>query len=68
MITIDLERLDLDSASSARRRRRCSGSANLVRALRSNGSLPAPEPDPDAQSGTNVHRGYCGEEVDLTPR
>ena len=68
MITIDLERLGLDSSSSANRRRRCSGSANLVRALRENGLLPAPEPDPDAQSGTNVHRGYCGEEVDLTPR
>lgn len=68
MITIDLERLGRESASSGYRRRRCPGSANLVRALRENGSLPAPEPDPDAQSGIKVHQAWCGEEVDLTPR
>jgi len=55
----DLERLDLDSASSAYRRRRCPGSSNLIRALREAGKLLPELPDPDAERGTRVHRGWC---------
>ena len=57
---IDAERLELSSASSAYRRRRCSGSVNLINELRSSGKLSVLPPDADAQSGTNVHMGWCG--------
>lgn len=60
MIEIDPERLGKDSASSAHRRRRCAGSVNLVNALRETNSLPTPEPDEDAQSGTIIHLAWCG--------
>jgi len=61
----DPERLDLDSASSAYRRRRCPGSSNLIRALRKAGKLPPQEPDSDAERGTRIHRAWCGEHVQL---
>lgn len=62
------ERMGLDSASSAYRRRRCAGSANLVRALRKAGKLTQ-TPSKDALSGSRVHRAWCGEKLsDLTPR
>ena len=62
------ERMGLESASSAYRRRRCSGSANLVRALRKAGKLDQ-TPSKDALSGSRVHRAWCGEKLsDLTPR
>jgi Protein of unknown function (DUF2800) len=64
---IDNERLDLDSASSAYRRRRCRGSANLVRALRQAGQLRE-ERNPDAESGTRVHQAWCGQKAELSPR
>jgi hypothetical protein len=64
----DIERLDLDSASSANRRRRCTGSSNLIRALREAGKLPSELPDKDAQSGTKVHGSWCGETEQLSPR
>jgi hypothetical protein len=60
----DPERLDLDSASSARRRRRCTGSSNLIRALREAGKLPPELPDPDAVRGDRVHRAWCGQKVE----
>jgi hypothetical protein len=60
----DPERLDLDSASSAYRRRRCAGSPNLIRALRQAGKLPPELPDPDAVKGDRVHRGWCGQKVE----
>lgn len=68
MIEIDPERLGKESTSTANRRRRCVGSVNLVRALREANSLPAQEPDSDAQSGTLVHRARCGEAVTLSVR
>jgi hypothetical protein len=64
----DPERLDLDSASSAYRRRRCPGSSNLIRALREAGKLPPELPDPDAESGDRIHRAWCGEKVTLSAR
>ena len=64
----DLERLGRDSASSAYRRRRCTGSPNLIRALRKAGKLPAELPDPDAASGNRIHRGWCGEAIELDAR
>jgi hypothetical protein len=56
---IDVERLDLESASSAYRRRRCSGSVNLINELRASGKLKILPPDPDAQSGTRMHEAWC---------
>lgn len=61
----DPERLDLESASGAHRRRRCVGSVNLVRLLREAGKLPLQEPSPDAISGTKVHAAWAGESVHL---
>lgn len=62
------ERLGLESASSAYRRRRCAGSANLVRALTQAGKLPL-APSADALSGTRVHQAWCGLKVpELAPR
>jgi hypothetical protein len=60
----DPERLDLDSASSAYRRRRCAGSSNLIRALREAGKLPPELPDPDAEKGDRIHRAWCGKKVE----
>jgi uncharacterized protein DUF2800 len=68
MIEIDPERLGKDSASTANRRRRCTGSSNLIRVLRKSNSLPPLEPDPNAISGTLVHRARCGEALTLSPR
>jgi hypothetical protein len=63
----DLERLDLSSASGAYRRRRCTGSENLIRELRGRGLLRA-MPETDYQkSGTLVHRAWAGENVVLDP-
>jgi hypothetical protein len=61
----DLERLDLASASSARRRRLCVGSENLIRALRARDLLTVIPEDPDAASGTLVHKAMAGEPVAL---
>ena len=55
----DTERLDLASATSANRRRRCSGSVNLVNELRRQGKLKVLPADADAQSGTRVHQAWC---------
>jgi hypothetical protein len=63
---IDQERLDLPSASSAHRRRRCVGSENLIRELRSQGLLKEIPPSEDAQSGTLVHAAWAGQNVELT--
>lgn len=63
---IDPERLDLESASSAYRRRNCRGSPNLVRALRLAGKLRR-RPDRDADFGARVHQAWCGQEVSLSP-
>lgn len=64
----DTERLDLESASSGYRRRKCTGSANLVRALREAGKL-SQTPSKDAITGNRVHGAWCGQEVaDLNPR
>lgn len=57
---IDSERLDLASASSAYRRRQCTGSQNLIAELRKAAKLQAPLPDSDAQSGTTVHAAWAG--------
>jgi len=56
---MDPERLELPSASSAYRRRRCPGSVNLVRELRKAAKLLATPDDPYAQSGTAVHNAWC---------
>jgi len=56
----DSERLDLSSASSAYRRRQCTGSQNLIRELRTADKLHLPLPDPDAASGTIVHAAWAG--------
>jgi hypothetical protein len=61
----DLERLDLASASTAWRRRRCVGSENLIRELRAANLLAEIPAGPDAESGTLVHRAWAGEEVTL---
>jgi hypothetical protein len=63
----DLERLDLSSASSADRRRRCTGSENLIRELRSRGLLKEIAPSKDALSGTVVHTAWSGANVQLDP-
>jgi hypothetical protein len=55
----DTERLDLSSASSAYRRRRCAGSENLIRELRAQGKLTILPVEADAQSGTRVHQAWC---------
>lgn len=65
MILTDPERLDLPSASSARRRRCCVGSENLIRELRAHNLLAEIPEDPDAASGTLVHAGWAGQEVTL---
>jgi hypothetical protein len=62
---IDAERLDLASASSARRRRCCVGSENLIRELRSHNLLAEIAEDPDAASGNLVHAAWAGQEVAL---
>lgn len=58
----DDERLGLESASSAYRRRRCVGSTNLIRQLRDSGTLAPELPDPDAASGNLVHAAWSGDE------
>jgi len=63
----DLERLDLSSASSAYRRRRCTGSENLIGELRSRGLLKEIAPGQDALSGTAVHAAWSGVGVELSP-
>jgi hypothetical protein len=64
----DLERLDLSSASSAYRRRRCTGSENLIRELRTRGMLKEIASTQDALSGTAVHAAWwCGKEAQLNP-
>jgi len=62
----DPERLDLPSASSAHRRRRCVGSENLIRELRWRGLLKEKLSSEDAKSGTLVHRAWAGETVQLS--
>jgi hypothetical protein len=62
---MDPERLDLPSASSGHRRRRCVGSENLIRQLRAQGLLKEIPQSPDALSGTLVHRAWAGENVEL---
>jgi Protein of unknown function (DUF2800) len=64
---MDLERLDLSSASSAYRRRRCTGSENLIRELRARGLLKEIAPTKDAISGTAVHAAWSGANVELSP-
>src|SRR5215469_312490 len=61
----DSERLDLSSASSAYRRRRCTGSENLIRQLRKRGLLKEIPPGADAISGTASHAGWAGQDVQL---
>jgi Protein of unknown function (DUF2800) len=63
----DLERLDLSSASGAYRRRRCTGSENLIRELRTRGLLKAIAPTQDALSGTAVHAAWSGAQTQLNP-
>jgi Protein of unknown function (DUF2800) len=63
----DSERLDLPSASSASRRRRCTGSENLIGELRARGLLKVIAPTQDALSGTAVHAAWSGAEVKLSP-
>ena len=65
---IDAERLDRESASGAYRRRRCAGSVNLVRELRSAGKLSSAPPSLDAASGTRVHNAWSGNNVSLSGR
>jgi Protein of unknown function (DUF2800) len=65
MMIVDSERLDLPSASSARRRRHCVGSENLIRELRAHNLLAEIPDGPDAESGTLVHKAWAGEEVTL---
>ena len=65
---MDAERLDRESASGAYRRRRCAGSVNLVRELRSAGKLSSAPPSLDAASGTRVHNGWSGNNVSLSGR
>lgn len=65
MIT-DPDRLDLPSASSAARRRKCTGSENLIAELRQAGTLEVIPPGPDAESGTRVHAAWSGVPVELT--
>jgi Protein of unknown function (DUF2800) len=65
MMIADSERLDLASASSARRRRYCVGSENLIRELRAHNLLAEIPEDPDAASGNLVHAAWAGEEVKL---
>jgi hypothetical protein len=62
----DSERLDLPSASSAHRRRRCTGSENLIAQLRAKGLLKEMPQTPDAKSGTTVHVAWAGEPVELS--
>jgi Protein of unknown function (DUF2800) len=61
----DSERLDLPSASSARRRRLCVGSENLIRALAEHNLLAEIPAGPDAESGQAVHAAWAGEPVKL---
>jgi hypothetical protein len=65
MIVTDHERLGLPSSSSARRRRCCVGSENLIRELRAHNLLAEIPEDPDAASGTLVHAAWAGKEVKL---
>jgi Protein of unknown function (DUF2800) len=62
----DSERLNLPSASSAYRRRRCSGSENLIGELRTRGLLKEISPTQDALSGTAVHAAWSGANVELS--
>jgi hypothetical protein len=62
---MDLERLDLSSASSAYRRRRCTGSENLIRELRERGLLKEIAPTKDALSGSVVHANWAGAQLPL---
>src|SRR5215510_12456242 len=62
----DPDRLDLPSASSASRRRRCTGSENLIRELRTRGLLKALPPSSDAESGTRSHAAWDGADVPLS--
>ena len=61
----DTERLGKQSASTAYRRRRCSGSVNLIRELRAAGKLTETPPSPDAQSGTRVHAAWSLSQVSM---
>jgi hypothetical protein len=63
----DNERLDLPSASSAHRRRRCIGSENLIAQLRERGLLKEIPETADQKSGTLVHAAWAGQEVKLSP-
>jgi hypothetical protein len=63
----DLERLDLSSASWAYRRRRCTGSENLIGELRVRGLLKEIAPTRDALSGTAVHTAWSGAITELSP-
>jgi uncharacterized protein DUF2800 len=65
---IDPERLDLESASTEYRRRRCVGSQNLIRELRRQGLLKEIPQSEDAKSGTRVHAAWAGEHVKLSPQ
>jgi uncharacterized protein DUF2800 len=59
----DSERLDLPSASSAHRRRRCTGSEKLISELRERGLLKEIPPGADALSGTAVHVAWADPEA-----
>src|SRR4029077_20315017 len=61
----DVERLDLSSCSSADRRRRCTGSENLIRELRTRGLLKEIAASQDALDGTAIHAGWAGAQVQL---
>jgi hypothetical protein len=64
MIT-DPERLDLSSASGAWRRRLCTGSENLIRELRAQGSWRSRQPIPARYRAAWYIRRWAGEEVVL---
>jgi hypothetical protein len=64
----DSERLDLPSASTAHRDRRCVGNRNLIRELRRQGLLKEIPQSEDAKSGTRVHAAWAGEHVTLSPQ
>jgi len=62
----DWERLDLTSCSDAYARRRCLGRTTLIRALRKEGKLKAPEQNAEwARSGEAVHAAWNGQIVAL---
>lgn len=62
----DPERLDVASASTSHRRRRCVGSEQLIGELRGRGLLKESLPSPDATYGTTMHAAWAGEQIELS--